>query len=648
MSFENIPQEMRAYPQWVVWRYEQRDGSDKPTKNLYSPQYGYQASVNAPGTWGTFDEAVSAHAAGGCAGIGFVFTAGDPFFGIDLDDTEGDEADFDRQRRVFDTFPTYAERSPSGKGLHLIGKGALPGPGRRRSKIEVYSSDRFFTMTGNVYRDAPIADCHDQLQILWDAMRPVNDRADDGFNGPEREPDTAVLERAFAAANGDKARDLYEGRWQTHYASQSEADFALCDILAFYSDNRAQIVRIFRASALGQRDKAGRDDYVARMLARVFDQRTPSIDTAAAIANAKAFIDAQIAANAAGLPTFDMPADDTLPTMDVGDFNGCDVTPRAWLVEGLIPAGNITLISGDGGSGKSLIAAQLCASTVLGRSWIGSEPIAKGSALYISAEDDLPEVRRRMADIARHHEVSMRDLRGLAVVSLADRDALLAVPGRNRATLEPTPLYAALAARIAALRPALVVIDTLADTFGGNEIDRSQARQFNMTGVVLAHPSQSGMSSGSGTSGSTGWSNSVRSRIYMKRDEQKPDVRILELMKSNYGAIGERITVQWDKGVFWEIDRAANGFAHREAAKNAVDDLFLELLADMTAKGMSLSPSHNSPTRYAPKLMAGRPEANGTTEHGFKAAMVRLLANGAIVEKTERRDRRDVTTIALP
>ena len=48
MSFENIPQEMRAYPQWVVWRYEQRDGSDKPTKNLYSPQYGYQASVNAP------------------------------------------------------------------------------------------------------------------------------------------------------------------------------------------------------------------------------------------------------------------------------------------------------------------------------------------------------------------------------------------------------------------------------------------------------------------------------------------------------------------------------------------------------------------------------------------------------------------------
>lgn len=653
-NFANLPHELRIYRQWVLWRYEHRVGSDKPTKNLYSP-HGFQASVNAPATWGSFDDTVAAYNNGGWAGIGFVFTADDPFAGIDLDDSAGDQADFDRQVRIFDAFPSYAERSPSGNGLHIIVRGSIP-HGRRRSKVEVYSSDRFFTMTGNVYRDAPIADCNDMLQILWNAMRPINERADAGFDGPEREADATILERMFTAANGEKARDLYEGRWDKHYASQSEADFALCDIVAFYSDNRAQIARIFSTSQLGQRDKAKRDDYVGRMLARVFDRRVPPIDTAAAISSAKAFIDAQIAANVAGLAEFDIPSDDAMPTVDVGDFDGRNMRPRTWLVEGLIPAGNITLISGDGGSGKSLLAAQLCASAVLGRSWIGSEPLSTGRALYVSAEDDLAEVHRRMADIASHYEVSMRDLRGLAVVSLADRDALLAVPGRNRGALEPTPLYAALAARIAALRPVVVVIDTLADTFGGNEIDRSQARQFiaylrrlamefNTTVVVLAHPSQSGMSSGAGTSGSTGWSNSVRSRLYLTRDDKNPNVRILELKKSNYGAIGEQHRLQWDKGVFWLIDRATSGFAHREAAKAAIDELFLELLADFAARGITLSPQSQSPTRYAPRMMAGHANANGTTAEGFRSAMVRLLSNGAIVEQIERRNRRDTSII---
>jgi hypothetical protein len=80
------------------------------------------------------------------------------------------------------------------------------------------------------------------------------------------------------AANGDKFRDLFEGNWDRYYSSQSEADFALIDIIAFYTQNRDQIARIFRSSGLGQRDKAKRDDYVTAMTNRAFDRQLPEVD----------------------------------------------------------------------------------------------------------------------------------------------------------------------------------------------------------------------------------------------------------------------------------------------------------------------------------------------------------------------------------
>lgn len=297
MTFNNIPHEMRFYNQWIVWRYEESEGK-KPTKNLYSPNWGTQASVTAPGTWGSYDDAVRAYNAGGWSGIGFVFTENDPYSGIDLDDTDGDAEAHARQVRIFQDFPGYAEYSPSGTGLHIIVKGKVE-RGRRRSKIEIYSKERFFTMTGNVYRDGPIVDCNEQLQILYTAMGGAATVHEVGIDEPEREDDNSVLTRMFEAVNGDKARDLYEGRWDTYYASQSEADFALIDIIAFYTQNRFQITRMFQSSGLGQRDKAKRIDYVYRMINRAFDRQLPPIDTDAF----KIAIDEMIARRAAETKT---------------------------------------------------------------------------------------------------------------------------------------------------------------------------------------------------------------------------------------------------------------------------------------------------------------------------------------------------------
>lgn len=275
--FANIPDELRLLKQWVLWKYEDI-GAAKPTKVPYSVKQ-HAASVTNPDHWATFNDAFNVFQMGGYDGLGFVFTASDPYTFIDLDDAEGDDAILQRHLRVYHEFETYAEVSPSGKGLHLICKGKVPA-GRRRSKIEIYPHERYATMTGNVYQHRnAIIDCQSQLSQLWEQMGngPVAQSLYQG-NDKEKDTDDVIIERAKGAINGDKFIRLHKGDWQDFYNSQSEADFAYIDIIAFYTQNRAQIIRIFRGSALGNREKAKRNDYVSGMIGRAFDRMLPPLD----------------------------------------------------------------------------------------------------------------------------------------------------------------------------------------------------------------------------------------------------------------------------------------------------------------------------------------------------------------------------------
>lgn len=82
------------------------------------------------------------------------------------------------------------------------------------------------------------------------------------------------------------------------------------------------------------------------------------------------------------------------------DLAGKEVPPREWLVPDLVPAGTVTLLTGDGGTGKSLVALQLAAACAMGRPWLGRD-VAAGRALFISAEDDQDELHRRLFDVAQ-------------------------------------------------------------------------------------------------------------------------------------------------------------------------------------------------------------------------------------------------------
>lgn len=275
-NFDNIPAELKAIASWCVWRYEDI-GAKKPTKVPYNVN-GTLASVSNPETWSTFDAAIKVSS--NYSGIGFIFSNNDPFSFVDLDSTEGDTVAQERQIKIFREFDSYSEISPSGTGLHIIVKGKVPS-GRRRSFIEVYSSSRYATFTGNIYpfdRPKPIVDCQDKLTQLWEQMG--GGPTTTAFRGVDVETitDENILYQAVNAVNGEKFKTLLDGNWSEIYPSQSEADLAFINIVAFYTQNRNQIARIFRASILGQRVKAQRNDYVEWMINKAFDKMLPQID----------------------------------------------------------------------------------------------------------------------------------------------------------------------------------------------------------------------------------------------------------------------------------------------------------------------------------------------------------------------------------
>lgn len=324
------------------------------------------------------------------------------------------------------------------------------------------------------------------------------------------------------------------------------------------------------------------------------------------------------------------------------NLKGKLIPPRNWLAQELIPSGTVTLLGGDGGTGKSLLALQLAVAVASGCQWL-NRSVARGGALFISAEDDESELHRRVADVVDGSPISFDDLDRLTLRSLAGEDALLAQLDRGSGVLTPTDLFLELEERLADDPPALLVLDTLADLFPGNENDRAQARHFigmlrglairhDCAVLLLAHPSLSGLNSGSGTSGSTAWNNSVRSRLYLRRIvedgyEANPDARVLTTMKANHARVGDEITVTWRSGVF--VADKAPGQLDRKAATAKAERVFLKLLREFGAQGRRVN--HAGGISYAPNIFSKHPDSEGVSRAALRTAMETLLASGRVV-----------------
>lgn len=342
-------------------------------------------------------------------------------------------------------------------------------------------------------------------------------------------------------------------------------------------------------------------------------------------------------------------ARDRLKLFPASIWDGEPVPDPLWHVPGLIPAHTVTLLGGDGATGKSLLAQQLAIATALGKPWVGFDEIPQGRVVYFSAEDDEDELHRRFSRITHSYGATFADLDDLSVMPLAGEDAVLAAPNGRSNMIETTGLWKALDQVVGDIMPTLIVLDTLADLFGGDENQRAQARQFigllrglairhRTTPVVLAHPSLSGMASGSGSSGNTGWSNSVRSRLYLERilvsdagektrlAEPDETLRELSVKKANYAQKGQPIRLKWADGVF---ERQPDGQGLQTADRDLRAELtFMSLLRWHEQHGMNVSPKPS--TSYAPAVFARHSDADGVTKRAFTRAMERLLSSRKI------------------
>ena len=312
---------------------------------------------------------------------------------------------------------------------------------------------------------------------------------------------------------------------------------------------------------------------------------------------------------------------------------------RQWIVEDVIPDETLTLLSGDGGTGKTTLALQLAVAMRTDGDWLGMK-VTQQPVLFVTSEDDRKDVNLNLRAILRAESKSLAHCPDLHILPLADRDACLAAASTKLAAIAATPLWHALVKLVERLKPRFVIFDALADLFGGDENSRRHVRGFivllkqlarrqKLAVVLIAHPSLTGMNTGSGLSGSTDWHNGPRARLYFQRPKDKydktldDDLRTLTVMKVQYAREGTVFRLRRKAGFFVYEGKDGGSSFDRVAAAAKAETVFFTLLQAFEDQGRSVSP--NPSNNYAPMIFEREAEADGVSKAALARAMSKLL-----------------------
>ncbi len=463
-KLEAVPEELQKHRQWVVWQAVERtkrDGSVKVTKVPYNPKTGKPASSNRPETWGTFDDACEALLMDGYTGIGFVFTAGDPFVGVDLDNCFDESGNLrDDARRAVDELQSFTEKSPSGKGLHIICKGELPGTGHCDNKAgrEMYQEGRFFTITADVVEGLGTVKAGGAaLKALysdWFGQSASND-ASHTMGDLEWDPEALLVSLDDMGISGHVKALVRDGEGLDKFTDsagspdRSTALLAVCEEMVSAGENKESILTVLT-------DKA---NFLA---SAALDRRGGNPDSAKGWL--WKYTLAKVLAESRGL------ADefDDLPPLErkerapvrrgfrfvSGDELIANITPVQWLVERYIEANAMVILFGEPGVGKSFIALDMACCIATGEAWQGF-PVKQGPVFYIAGEGHAG-IGRRLGAWCRYRGVKLGSIHvSTTAAPLTEWDAVKQVMRGIKAKVEQHGV------------PALIVVDTLARNFGG-------------------------------------------------------------------------------------------------------------------------------------------------------------------------------------
>ena len=260
--YEQIPEELRSLKSWGLYKRIWQPEKNKYTKIPYSALTGTKTSSTEPDQWVTFDEALQALSAYSLDGLGFFF--GNGYVGIDVDHIG---ADLDRMYagdvtdnvawEFMSGLKSYTELSMSKTGIHIIIKGKIPGDRRRKGNVEMYESGRFFAMTGNRIGAYLTVNSPDLKPLYTKYLEPRSVISLPNSKAPQPNNLSAdeIIAKMLSSRTGERINLLLNGGWEQFYTSQSEADIALANDLAFWTGRDfSRMDEIFRGSSL-MRDK---------------------------------------------------------------------------------------------------------------------------------------------------------------------------------------------------------------------------------------------------------------------------------------------------------------------------------------------------------------------------------------------------------
>lgn len=349
-----------------------------------------------------------------------------------------------------------------------------------------------------------------------------------------------------------------------------------------------------------------------------------------------------------------------LTALDLAELAKTRAEPVKFAIDGLAPLAEVTLFTGPGSGGKSLLAQQLCTAAASGKPTLGLSIIAAPS-LYVTCEDAPSQLHYRQERLCEAMGVSMASLAGrLHLVSL--RGALdNPLEGEDEhGDYAPSPAFHRLAETIKATGSKIVALDNVAHLFTGNENDRGDVTRYvnllnrlaGETGaaiLLIGHPNKSGDT----YSGSTAWLNAVRSQVWIDtpRDSDgnpsDPDARVLTVGKANYARAGEAVRFRWHNWAFVrDEDLPADTRAELDKVirANSENAAFLACLRARNEQGDGRAVGPAPGPNYAPTQFEGMPQAKGFGKAVLKRAMDRLyeigqIESGTIFDKKARRDK---------